>query len=126
MSLQSKYEKLITAVKQKSSGEPKVVEQDGVLYIDGTVSSETDKNQLWDVYNTIDPDYRAGDVRLNLEIAEGGADTEEYTVKAGDSLSKIGAKYGVPWKQIYEANKSLIKNPDLIHPGWKLKIPVKK
>ena len=125
MSLQSKYEKLISAVKQRSSGVPKVVEQDGVLYIDGTVSSETDKNELWDVYNTIDPDYRAGDVRLNLEVAEGATGTEEYTVKSGDSLSKIGAKYGVSWKQIYEANKSLIKDPDLIHPGWKLKIPVK-
>jgi nucleoid-associated protein YgaU len=49
-----------------------------------------------------------------------------YTVVAGDSLSKISKKfYGSPnkWKQIFEANKDVIKNPDLIHPGQKLKIP---
>lgn len=126
MSLQSKYDKLIAAVKQKASGNPVVKEQEGVLYIDATVGSEQDKNELWDVYNTIDPDYRTGDVRLNLEVSDTGGDEEEYTVKPGDSLSKIGAKYGIGWKQIYELNKNLIKDPDLIHPGWKLKIPSKK
>ena len=29
----------------------------------------------------------------------------------------------ITWQQIYEANKDQIKNPDLIHPGQKLKIP---
>ncbi|MEO8582938.1 MAG: LysM peptidoglycan-binding domain-containing protein, partial [Flavitalea sp.] len=122
--LSDKYAQLISAVKEKSTGVPTIREQDEVLYIDGTVASQQDKDALWQVYNTLDPDYRAGDVRLNLEISqkEGG---EEYTVKSGDNLSKIGAKYGVSWKQIFEANKSIIKNPDLIQPGWKLKIPAK-
>ena len=51
-----------------------------------------------------------------------------YTVAAGDSLSKISKKvYGDAnqWKRIFEANRDLIKNPDLIHPGQKLKIPPK-
>lgn len=49
-----------------------------------------------------------------------------YVVKAGDSLSKIAkTQYGNAnqWKKIYEANKDVIKNPDLIQPGWKLRIP---
>ena len=53
---------------------------------------------------------------------------ETYTVKAGDSLSKIAkAKYGNAnlWKTIFEANKDRIKNPDLIQVGWELKIPAK-
>jgi nucleoid-associated protein YgaU len=52
--------------------------------------------------------------------------TSTYTVVAGDSLSKIAKKlYGDAnkWKTIYEANKDIIKNPDLIHPGQKLNIP---
>ena len=51
-----------------------------------------------------------------------------YTVAAGDSLSKISKKlYGDAnqWKRIFEANRDQIKNPDLIHPGQKLKIPAK-
>ena len=49
-----------------------------------------------------------------------------YTVKAGDSLSKIAKhEYGdaTEWKRIYEANRDQIKNPDRIHPGQTLKLP---
>lgn len=56
----------------------------------------------------------------------GEAVTRTYTVVGGDSLSKIAKKiYGDAgrWKEIFEANKDQIKNPDLIHPGQVLKIP---
>ncbi|MCI5115767.1 MAG: LysM peptidoglycan-binding domain-containing protein [Candidatus Electrothrix sp. AW1] len=50
-----------------------------------------------------------------------------YTVRPGDSLSKIAHKYGVSVPAIVSANKSrypsLAKNPNNISPGWKLKIP---
>jgi nucleoid-associated protein YgaU len=125
MALQDKYAALISAAKQKAAGELKITEQDNVLYIDGQVNSSDDKEALWQIYNQIDPDYRAGDLRLNLEIAA-AAGMQEYTVQSGDSLSKIGTQFGVKWKEIFEANKDIIKNPDLIQPGWKLKIPAKK
>jgi len=53
-----------------------------------------------------------------------------YIVKWGDWLSKLAEYnevYGKGkyrrWKDIYNANKNLIKDPDLILPGWKLIIP---
>lgn len=49
-----------------------------------------------------------------------------YTVKSGDSLSKIAKHiYGDAdkWHRIYEANRDKIKNPDLIHPGQEFTIP---
>ena len=49
-----------------------------------------------------------------------------YEVKPGDSLSKIALEvYGNAgrWPEIFEANKDQIKNPNLIHPGQKLRIP---
>jgi len=49
-----------------------------------------------------------------------------YTVKSGDSLSKIAkAQYGdaSKWRRIYEANRDKIKNPDLIYPGQEFIIP---
>jgi nucleoid-associated protein YgaU len=55
------------------------------------------------------------------------ADQERtYTVVAGDTLSKIAKhEYGdaTKWHRIYEANKDTIKNPDLIYPGQRFKIP---
>ena len=52
--------------------------------------------------------------------------TETYTVVAGDSLSKIAKRYygdASQWPRIHEANRDQITNPDLIHPGQRLKIP---
>ena len=49
-----------------------------------------------------------------------------YTVKGGDSLSKIAKNFygdAMQWKRIYEANRDKISNPDLIHPGQVFVIP---
>jgi nucleoid-associated protein YgaU len=49
-----------------------------------------------------------------------------YTVKKGDTLSKIATKYygdSKGWKKIYDANKSKIKNPDVLIPGTEIVIP---
>lgn len=52
--------------------------------------------------------------------------SESYTVKAGDSLSKI-ARHELgdaeKWHAIFEANRDQIDDPDLIHPGQVLKLP---
>lgn len=49
-----------------------------------------------------------------------------YKVKKGDTLWAIAKKYygsGAKYTKIYNANKKLIKNPNLIQVGWKLTIP---
>lgn len=52
--------------------------------------------------------------------------TTYYTVKRGDSLSLIAKRhYGDPmkYKQLFEENKEIIKDPNLIYPGQVLRIP---
>jgi len=49
-----------------------------------------------------------------------------YEIQAGDTLSAIAKRhYGNAndWRKIYEANRDVIKNPDLIYPGQKITIP---
>ena len=56
-------------------------------------------------------------------------EVRSYTVVSGDSLSKIAKReYGdaQKWRQIYEANRDQIKDPDLIHPGQVLTIPAEQ
>lgn len=121
MSLQDKYRELTDLATQLGVANLQVREQDNVLYIDGEAKSASDKEKLWNTYGDLDPDYRSADVVMNIEVAAGA--TTDYTVKSGDSLSKIGKEFGVSWQTIFEANKDVISNPDLIQPGWKLKIP---
>lgn len=58
--------------------------------------------------------------------ARPAANEQTYTVKKGDSLSKIAKRvYGdaQQWRKIHEANRDSIENPDLIYPGQVLKLP---
>ena len=123
MALKDKYSELVAAAQTAGVSNLQVREQDNVLYIDGTASSEAAKQKLWDIYNKIDPDYRSADLVMNIAVSQTNGGTKEYEVVKGDSLSKIGKKLGVKWKDIFEANKDQIKDPDHIEPGWKLKIP---
>ena len=126
--LMEKYQSLIDMANQLGVSGLNVVESDGALKIDGTAASAEAKQQLWDEYGRIDPDYRSGDVVLDISAPEnasatGSAGGSTYTVQAGDSLSKIGTRYGVSWKQIFEANRDKLDDPDKIYPGQELTIP---
>jgi len=59
--------------------------------------------------------------------AEVKVSTREYTIRKGDTLSKIakeqlGAAHR--WKYLYELNKDVIKDPNKLRPGKKIVIPV--
>ncbi len=72
--------------------------------------SEFDSNQSEDVVQALESD-----------------DVEYYIIKSGDSLSKIAKHYyqnAMEYPRIFEANKEVIKDPDLIYPGQKIRIPL--
>jgi len=126
MSLQEKYQPILELANQNGTTY-NLSEAEGVLHIDGNAPSEEAKQQLWDKYNEIDPDYKSGDLMLNITVgadAAAGGGGHTYTVESGDNLSKIGEKYGLTWQQVYDANRDIISDPDMIHPGQELKIPI--
>lgn len=124
MSVQDKYVSLLELANQNGTTYT-LSEADGVLNIDGTAPSAEAKQQLWDEYERLDPDFKSNDLILNIglgDAAGGGATT--YTVESGDNLTKIGNKYGIAWKSIWDANRDILNHPDKIYPGQELKIPV--
>ena len=127
MKLEEKYAELIRTARSSGVENLQVREQENVLYIDGQAPSQDIKQKLWDVYGRIDPNFRSADVVMNVAVSPRtpAPAMEEYEVVKGDNLTKIGKRYGLGWKEIYEANKNIISDPDLIQPGWKLKIPQK-
>jgi len=92
----------------------------GVTAIYGSVSSEDEKRKAEQAIES-----RLGKIsnHLEVQVGQGG---RSYTVKAGDTLSKIAKEqYGdaSQWKKIQAANADLIRDPDKIQPGWTLRIP---
>jgi len=121
MELTEKYQSLIDIANQRGVSNLQIATQEGVLYVTGTTNDGSVKQQLWDEYNRLDPDNRAGDLVLNIEVEGGGYD--EYTVVSGDSLSKIGKHWNKNWKEIWDANRAEVPDYNKIYPGQKLRIP---
>ncbi len=120
MSLIEKYQSVIDLASTLGVS-VSTTEGEGVLHIEGAAGTAEAKQALWDEYGRIDPDYRSGDLVLNISAPEAAANT--YTVQSGDNLSKIGKQYGVSWNAIFEANRDKLSDPDKIKPGQELTIP---
>ena len=67
-------------------------------------------------------------VENNIVAANAHVESKFYTVQQGDTLWKIaemeyGPGKGAKYEEIFEANKPLLKDPDKIYPGQRLRIP---
>lgn len=67
-----------------------------------------------------------GEVESHIDIENEPAQTNFYTVKSGDTLSKIAKEFygdAMKYPVIFEANKPMLSDPDKIYPGQTLRIP---
>lgn len=93
MALQDKYKELVDAATAAGVNNLQVREQEGVLYIDGDASGAV-KQQLWDIYGKVDPDYASGDLMLNIKSVAGVADGAKLKVTTNRSNLNIRAGAG--------------------------------
>jgi nucleoid-associated protein YgaU len=132
MNLRDKYQQAINTAKgYRMDGAAE--ERDGKLHFNGTVKSEAEKNAIWDALKTV-PDWR-NDVVADIKVAPAppgaaassmGAMNKTYTVKSGDTLSKIAKEQlgnANAYMEIFNANNDQLSDPDKIKPGQVLKIP---
>jgi len=99
-------------------------ERDGKLYIKGTVQTQDQANKIWDALKTI-PDWK-NEIVADITAKGGTAVEESYTVKPGDTLSKIAKHFfgdANAYNEIFEANRDQLSDPDKIKPGQVLRIP---
>jgi hypothetical protein len=73
MALQDKYKEIIDTARNAGIKNLQVSEQNNVLHISGDAPDAQTKDNLWNIYNKIDPDFRAGDLVLdvNANVAAG-------------------------------------------------------
>lgn len=91
--------------------------------VGGKVDTQEDKEKVVLILGNVEGVATVDD-QMNVENPK--PEARFYEVKKGDSLSKIAkAEYGDPMKYnvIFEANKPMLKDPNLIYPGQMLRIP---
>jgi nucleoid-associated protein YgaU len=126
MGLRDKYAYAIQTCKGMFHGSAD--ERDGKLYFKGTVATEAEKNKIWDAIKTI-PDWQkeiVADIQVTGGPSAGAAAAKTYTVKSGDTLSKIAKAHlgdANAYMKIFDANKDQLTDPNLIKPGQVLRLP---
>lgn len=88
MALQDKYKELIDTATTAGVNGLNVREQDGVLYIDGETSGAV-KQQLWDTYERLDPNYASGDLVMNINSVAGIPEGAKLKVTTNSSNLNI-------------------------------------
>lgn len=91
MALTEKYKSLTDAATASGVNNLQVREQDGVLYIDGTAPSGAVKDQLWNTYGQIDPNFTGGDLIMDINVAMDAAVTK---VKVTTESSNLNIRKG--------------------------------
>jgi uncharacterized protein YgiM (DUF1202 family) len=91
MPLSDKYKELTDAAAAAGITDLAVKEQDGVLYVDGTAPTAAVKDQLWNIYDKIDPNFVSGDMVLNVKTSMSAAVTK---VKVTTESSNLNIRKG--------------------------------
>ena len=118
-------------IKQHIEGANPGIENLDVSYQDGVVSLSGEASSAEALEKAV---LMAGNVQGVSEVSAGGlnappeqAKVEYYVIQKGDTLSAIAKRhYGKAndYPRIFEANREVIKNADLIFPGQKIRIPL--
>lgn len=87
MAVQQKYKELIDAAKTAGISNLQVREQNNILYIDGEAPNGQVKDRLWSVYNKLDPDFRSGDLVLDVQVAAMAEGTKAKVVTESSNLN---------------------------------------
>lgn len=133
--LKAKYQNVLNTIQQVNGSLKNVNMAGEKLFIRAEVANEQLKNQVWNAIKQVDASYSdlEADIVVNGSLTPPAAPAETaseqkrtYTVKPGDSLSKISEQfYGKAgeYEKIFAANRDQLSDPDHVRAGMELVIP---
>jgi nucleoid-associated protein YgaU len=129
--LKGKYGSVLRTIEQLGVRLQNVHIQDNKLFIRGEAPSQEAKNKVWDQIKLVDPSYSdlTADITVSPNAAPAAAaapQQQTYTVKSGDTLSKIAKEFygnANEYNRIFDANRDQLSDPNKIQVGQTLKIP---
>ncbi len=98
---------------------------DGTITLAGQADSFATKQKAVLMAGNVKGVEKVDDM-MTVQVSEPEPEFKYYTIEKGDSLSKIAKDhYGdyKKWTELFEANKEVIKDPDLIYPGQMIRLP---
>ncbi len=113
----------VTASMGINAADVKAAYLDGTATLTGSMNDHTQKEKLVLLVGNTNGIEKVED---QIQVASTEAASDFYTVKSGDSLSKIAKEvYGDAMKYpvLFEANKPMLAHPDKIFPGQVLRVP---
>jgi nucleoid-associated protein YgaU len=139
--LKAKYQSVLQVIQNEQVSVKNLHLQDGKLLIKGVAPSLDAANKVWDEIKRVNP--MAEDITADFpvdtslpqrqpapeapsNIQEEPSNIRMYTVRSGDTLSKISKQfYGSTsdYMKIFDANRDQLTDPDKIKVGQELKIP---
>jgi nucleoid-associated protein YgaU len=142
--LKQKYQSVQNAMSQNQVRLQNLNMQGDKLFMRAEAPSQDAKNRVWDQIKMVDSSY--SDLIVDITVneiapgqaqsaprtqtagasASGGQSSRTYTVKSGDSLSKISKQFygdANQYMKIFQANRDQLNNPNEIRPGQELVIP---
>lgn len=134
--LKQKYASVLRTIEQQGVRLANVHVENNKLLIRGEAPSADAKNRVWDQIKLVDPSY-SSDLVVDVSVSanasqtapaatQAGSSGRTYTVKSGDTLSKIAKEFygdAKEYMKIYNANRDKLSDPDKIQPGQNLVIP---
>ena len=136
--LKNKYHAALETIQREGVRLTHLHVQDNKLFIQGAAPSQEVKNDVWNQIKAADSSYSdlTCDLTVDPSIAppqaqaaaagSGATSTRTYTVRSGDTLSKIAKEFygnANEYSRIFEANRDKLQNPDKIQVGQQLVIP---
>jgi len=134
--LKLKYQSVLNFIQSQGVQLQNVNMEGDKLLIRASAPSADLKNRVWDQIKLVDPsasdliaDIQAPPAAAAAAASAGGASSaaaRTYTVKAGDSLSKISKQFygdANKYMKIFEANKDKLTDPNKVNVGTELLIP---
>lgn len=133
--LKQKYTSVLNTADQQHIQFQNLHVEDNKLFIKAIAPSEDAKSKFWDQIKLVNPntDDITADISVDESRAMGaaagggqGAGGQSYTVKSGDTLSKISKQFygdANEYMRIFYANRDKLKDPDRIQVGQEFVIP---
>ena len=124
MSVKVKYQPVLDLGEKLGIKDGNVTVEGDILKVKGQAHTQYEKDMMWDKIKEIGGESPS-DIKANITVEDESV-YHRHIVKSGESLSKIAKHYygdAMKYKAIFEANTSILKNPDVIHPEQVLVIP---